>query len=492
MGNPIQPLHMRNYLLSFCFLSLLTSACGQQSLPWRYSSPEAQEMNSITLINGIKHLKKENTNIHSLLVIRNDHIVLDACFYPFQKDFVHDLASVTKSVTALLIGIAIDKGFVKDDDQLVYQYFPEYTIKNDTLVKLKIKDLLNMSSGFKCSWDNGEKELQQMNNSQDWVKFMFSLPFESIPGDKFSYCSGNFYLLAEILQRTTKMTCLDFANEYLFQSLDFGESYWEQNYKGVNHGWGDLFLSTYDMAKIGSLILNDGRWNDKQIISKGWIERIKPLHRIQGTESYGFGWWLDSENPDEIQAVGRGGQRLFIFKNRKTVIATTGGGFEAGDLDNLILASIDAFDKNKNYSLQLDSLEKTVQLPNPDINKVKNYLPSNILNKDFQFEKNELNLKTIRFENRNKDYYIIIIFIDRSKEEHLIGMNDEYLVSSGGLFNLPKALKGIWENNKLIIYYNELCEINLLKLSFTFIDTSVNLNINDLTDGWTISIKGTF
>ena len=151
------------------------------------------------------------------MVIRNDQIVLDACFYPFQKDFVHDLASVTKSVTALLIGIAIDKGFVKDDNQLVYQFFPEYTIKNDTLSKLKIKDLLNMSSGFICSWYNGEKELQQMNKSQDWVKFMFSLPFKSIPGEKFSYCSGNFYLLAEILQRTTKMTCLDFAKKYLFQ-----------------------------------------------------------------------------------------------------------------------------------------------------------------------------------------------------------------------------------------------------------------------------------
>ena len=483
---------MGNYFLSFCFLSLLTSACEQQSLPWRYSSPEGQEMNSLTLINGIEHLKQEKTNIHSLLVIRNDHIVLDACFYPFQKDYVHDLASVTKSVTALLIGIAIDKKFIKDDNQLVYQYFPEYTIKNDTLVKLKIMDLLNMSSGFKCSWDNGEKELQQMNKSQDWVKFMFSLPFESIPGTKFSYCSGNFYLLAEILQRTTKMTCLDFAKKYLFQPLNFGESYWEQNFKGVNHGWGDLFLTTYDMAKIGNLILNDGKWNDKQIISKEWIEKIKPLHRIQGTESYGFGWWLDSENPDEIQAVGRGGQRLFILRNRNTVIATTGGGFEAGNLDNLILASIDAFDKNKNYSLQLDSLAKAIQLPNPDINTVKNYLPSNILNKDFQLEKNELNLKTIRFENRNKDYYIITTFMDRSKEEHLIGMNNEYIVSNGGLFNLPKALKGMWENNKLIIYYNELCGINLLKLSFTFIDTSVDLNINDLTDGWTMSIKGTF
>jgi CubicO group peptidase (beta-lactamase class C family) len=491
VGNFKQYLYMRNHFLLFCFLSFINSVCGQQSLPWKHTSPEDQEMNSNILINGIEHLKNENKNVHSLLVIKNNHLVLDAYFYPFQRNFVHDLASVTKSVTALLIGIAIDKGFIKDDNQPVYQYFPEYTIKSDTLFKLKIKDLLNMASGFKCSWYNGEKELQQMNNSQDWVKFMFSLPFESVPGTKFSYCSGNFYLLAEILQRTTHMTCHDFAKKYLFQPLDFGETYWEQNYKGVNHGWGDLFMTTYDMAKIGSLILKDGKWNDKQIISKGWLDKIKPLYTIQGSESYGYGWWLDSENPDEIQAVGRGGQRLFIFKNRDIIIATTGGGFEAGDLDNLILESIDVFDKNENHSLQLDSLVKLIQHPNPDINTVKNYLTSNILNKDFQLDKNELNLKTIRFENRNKEYYIIITFTDRSKEEHLIGMNNEYLVSNGGLFNLPKALKGSWDNDRLIIYYNELCGINLLKLDFIFSDTSLDLKINDLTDGWTISLKGT-
>lgn len=481
---------MKNYYLVLCCFCFLEPACGQENLPWKFSSPEEQEMNSITLINGIKHLKQENTNIHSLLIIRNDHIVLDAYFYPFQKDFVHDLASVTKSITALLIGIAIDKGFIKDENQTVYQYFPEYSIKNDTLFKLKIKDLLNMSSGFQCSWFNGEKELKQMNNSGDWVRFMFDLPFRSLPGRNFSYCSGNFYLLAEILQRTTKMTCLDFAKKYLFEPVDFGETYWEQNYKGVNHGWGDLFLSTYDMAKIGSLVLKKGKWNDKQIISEEWIERIKPQYSIQGTESYGYGWWLDSENPDEIQAVGRGGQRLFIFKNLKVIIATTGGGFEAGDIDNLVLESLSTYNQNINHSSRLDSLNKQIRLPNPDMGIDQNYLPASILNKDFHLEKNDLNLKTIRFERRNKDSFIIISFINGSIEEYPIGMNNEYLVTNGRLFGLPIALKGLWDNDKLVIYYNELCGINLLKLSFTFSDTSIELNISDLTDGWTVSMKG--
>jgi CubicO group peptidase (beta-lactamase class C family) len=146
----------------FFFYCILSFAQSQN--PWATSTPEAQGMNSLTLVNSIKHFQQDTTNFHSLLIIRNDHIILDACFYPFQKKYVHDLASVTKSITSILIGIAIDKEFIKNEDQLVLQYFPEYPIINDTLKILEIKDLLNMASGLQCSWDDGEKELKQMNS----------------------------------------------------------------------------------------------------------------------------------------------------------------------------------------------------------------------------------------------------------------------------------------------------------------------------------------
>jgi CubicO group peptidase (beta-lactamase class C family) len=374
--------------LGFVFLLFFTASFTQLQKPWKVSSPEAQGMNSLTLVNAIKHFKQNNINIHSLLIIKNDHIVLDVCFYPFQSNYVHDLASVTKSITSLLIGIAIDKKFIKNENEFISQYFPEYTITNDTLKKVTIKDLLNMSSGLRCSWDDGEKELNQMTNSADWVKFMFSLPFNIMPGQKFSYCSGNFYLLAEILQRTTKMTCHDFAKKYLFDPLNFSESYWLENYKSVNQGWGDLHIHPYDLAKIGCLLLNNGKWNDKQIISNEWLNKIKPLYYIHGTESYGYGWWLDSENPDEIQAMGRGGQRLFILREKKMVIVATGGGFDAGDIDDYALESIKTFNKNKNYNDQLQDQVKSVGSPgitSPAI--IKNKFSLNELNKIFNLIK---------------------------------------------------------------------------------------------------------
>jgi CubicO group peptidase (beta-lactamase class C family) len=450
---------------------------------WAASSPEDQGMNSITFIDAIKGFQKNGTNIHSLLIIKNDHVVLEAGFFPFQMPYPHDLASVTKSITSLLIGIAIDKGFIKDENQLVFPYFPEYATKNDTLKTVRVRDLLNMTSGFQCSWDDGEKELNQMIQSIDWVQYMFSLPFESMPGQKFSYCSGNYYLLGEILQRTTKMTCHDFAEKYLFGPLGFGKSYWLLNYKGVNNGWGDLHLSTYDMAKIGRLLLFDGNWNGKQIVSKAWIDKIKPLYKIQKTESYGYGWWLDSENPDEIQAVGRGGQRLFVFRDKKMVIATTGGGFEAGDVDNLALESIQSYKKNENYGIQLKQLVKTVEAPvSPSVNVDEKEFPNGILNKTFRFDRNDLGLRTIRFEQRKAINYLMLVFNDGTIEAHPIGMNNQYLISNEATFGLPMAVRGKWVNaNTLAIDYNRLCRIEDYHFSIEFLDNAISLDITEPT-----------
>ena len=141
----------KNLLLICVFLLLTSLAFTQSQKIWKTSSPEEQGMNSLIFANAIKRVKQDSTNIHSLLIIKNNHIVLDASFYPFKNNYVHDLASVTKSVTSLLIGIAIDKKFIESENEPIINYFPEYKIKNDTLRSVTIKNLLNMSSGFQCS-----------------------------------------------------------------------------------------------------------------------------------------------------------------------------------------------------------------------------------------------------------------------------------------------------------------------------------------------------
>jgi CubicO group peptidase (beta-lactamase class C family) len=445
-------------------------------------------MNSLTLSNGIRDLQKAGTNIHSLLIIRNNHVVLDAAFYPYRQQYAHDIASVTKSVMSLLIGIAIDKGFIRSEQDTVIKYFPGHIIKDSTLKILTIKALLNMASGFQCSWTNGEKELEQMQDQANWAGFMLDLPFSSKPGEKFSYCSGNFYLLAEILQKTTKMKCHDFAKRYLFDVLQFGTTYWDKNKKGVNHGWGDLYMRPYDMAKIGALLLQEGKWNGKQVVSAEWIQKIQPLYYIKGTESYGYGWWLDSESPNEIQAMGRGGQRMFVLKDKNVVIVTTGGGFDAGEMDNLVENAIATLQPGKNHYAELQQRVKQIRLPDTGSSKENNF-SAGMLNKTFQLEKNDLEITAFRFEKGSKDYYLILDLEDGGKQKLAMGMGNRYVISREHLFGLPVALRSYWQKEKLLVEYNSLCSINLYKFTFIFDNDSVDFKAMDITNKRNISLK---
>lgn len=472
------------------FFAFLIIACGSdaQQMPWKKSSPETQGMSSRTLANGIKELQQKGINIHSLLIIRNNHVVLDAAFYPYRQQYQHDMASVTKSVTALLIGIAIDKGFIKSEREPVVNFFPGHQAQNDSLKSLALKDLLNMASGFQCSWNNRERELQQMQEQADWSGFMLDLPFSSKPGEKFSYCSGNFYLLAEILQKATKMTCHAFARKYLFDVMGFGKTYWDANSKGVNHGWGDLYITPYDMAKIGSLLLHNGMWNDKQIVSKEWLEKIQPLYPSRGTESYGYGWWLDSDNRDEIQAMGRGGQRLFVFKDRKMIIAATGGGFDAGDMDNLAVNAIAAYKPGEDHYAELLKQVKLAGLPDTG-SAGKNNFSAAMLNRTFRLEKNNLDITAFRFEKGTRDHYLTLYLEDGGKQKLAMGMNNRYVISREHLFGLPVALRSSWNNGKLSVEYNGLASINLYKFTFVFNSDGVDFLAEDVTNKQNISQK---
>lgn len=470
---------MKNFLLLLLLISVVN--CYGQKLPWKIAAPEAQGMNSLTLSNGIEALQRAGTNIHSLLIIRNNQVVLDAAFYPYRQQYAHDLASVTKSVTSLLIGIAIDKGLISSEHDTVMKYFPEYTIKNDTLKLLTIKDLLNMASGFQCSWANREKELGQMQQQADWAGFMLDLPFSSKPGEKFAYCSGNFYLLAEILQRATKMKCHDFAKKYLFSVLQFDTTYWDENKNGVNHGWGDLYMRPYDLAKLGSLLLNEGKWNGKQVVSAKWIQNIQPLHYVHNTESYGYGWWLDSENPNEIQAMGRGGQRMFVLKDKNVVIVATGGGFDAGEMDNLVVNAMAAYKPNENHYAELQQRVKQIQLPDTGSSKQSNFTTA-MLNKTFRLEKNDLEITAFRFEKGSADYYLILDLEDGGKQKLAMGMNNRYVISHEHLFGLPVALRSYWDRDTLHVEYNSMASINLYKFTFVFNNDSVAFKAEDITN----------
>ncbi len=303
---------------------------------WLYSSPEAQGMDSANLIAMLEYIKQdpyankminEGRSVESITIIRNGTIVVDGYLHPYNKDIKHIIHSCTKSIVSVLIGIAIDNGYIKSIDQPLFSFFPEYNTAglDEKKKAITLKHLLTMSSGLetKDSYLYQWKGIGEMINSPDWVQHVIDRPLIAEPGDKFEYSNMSSYLLTAILQKTTQMTALDFARTYLFDPLGISDVGWKTDPNGIYIGWGNMMLNPHDMAKIGLLYLNEGEWNGKQIVSKSWVAESTQSH-LNATlfGGYGFQWWVE---PDRyFAAVGYQGQFIFVIPKKNMVVAFTG------------------------------------------------------------------------------------------------------------------------------------------------------------------------
>jgi CubicO group peptidase (beta-lactamase class C family) len=313
---------------------------------WVRGEPETQGIDSNLLADALLTIREKDIRIHSLLLIRHGVAILDAVFYPYDGTMVHDLASVTKSVTTTLIGIAADQGKLTLD-QPVVSFFPDRPIANRDARKerMTVKDLLTMSSGLDCTRAGGEATLQEMKASPDWVQFVLDRPVRWEPGTHFVYCSPGSHLLSAILQQATGMTALEFARANLFGPLRIRDVLWTADPQGVTSGPGDLRLHPRDAAKLGLLWLAHGVWEGKQIVSPRWVEAaVKPHIKSDGDDYYGYGWWisLPEETGDiaSYRADGRGGQYVAVVPSWNLIVATTGGGFDLDQIAPLLIPAL--------------------------------------------------------------------------------------------------------------------------------------------------------
>jgi CubicO group peptidase (beta-lactamase class C family) len=187
-------------ILVFSYSYANASANTYPSQGWQISTPEEQGMQSQMLAEMMEHIKKNTFNIDSILIVRNGHIVFDAYFYPFSNEQKHHIYSCTKSIMSALIGIAIDKGYIKNVNQPIREFFPDKAFANaDDLKKsITLENLLMMASGLKCrdSYLYRWAGFFEMRYSNDWAQYVLDLPMEKDPGEKFEYCNGVSYLLS--------------------------------------------------------------------------------------------------------------------------------------------------------------------------------------------------------------------------------------------------------------------------------------------------------
>ena len=275
-------------------------------------------------------------NVESFIVWSDNKIKFEEYYNGFRRDSLHLIQSQTKSIVAILAGIAIDKGFIRGEESPVSEYFPEYFNADDKLKHVvKIKDLLTMSSGFlweeMIPFDNPSNDNANMFRSGDWLKYALTRPMETDPGRTFKYNSGCPMIVAGIIEKATKMKLDDFAKQYLFEPLGIYEFSWIKDSTGFCHAGGGLSMLPYDVAKIGVLVMNKGKWNNVSVVSEEWISRlITPGFPTSfDIAEYGYFWWIrnhtiiDNKTARMISAEGAGGQKLYIFPEYSLVISFT-------------------------------------------------------------------------------------------------------------------------------------------------------------------------
>ena len=241
---------------------------------------------------------------------------------------VHTLQSVTKSITATVLGIAAGRGEITSVDVPFLTFFKDRNLSkvDARLHKATLQDLLTMRSGIE--WHENDRPLGDTNTtwlleqSKDWIQFTLDQPMDAAPGTKWVYNSGGSQLLSGIIRAATGRFIDDYARETLFSPLGIREFHWKRTPTGHPDTEGGLYLAAEDLAKIGLLYLRDGQWDGRPILPARWIRESTTRHvtGLRGGWDYGYQWWLTTRNGADVWAGrGFGGQMLIIIPSRDIV-----------------------------------------------------------------------------------------------------------------------------------------------------------------------------
>lgn len=324
--------------------------------PYQYTTPAAQkdgldtsslqsvDMTPKPLIEMMDAVRKNQyTNIHSVLIVRRGKLVLEEYSHGYQSTDTHDMRSTTKSITALLVGLAIQKGWIKDEHQPIYTYFsdvPEVQNWSAQKKRITIRHLLTMSSGLNCNDHDQRSQGQEdkMYKTHNWIQFVLKLSSLRPPGQNYAYCTGGVVLLGAILQKASGLTIPKLAQHYLFEHLGIRDVRWSFMGSGQTDTGGHLYIRPRAMAKLGQLVLQKGRWKNKQIISKTWIQKIytSQIQEPKRGIDYSYLWWRKKIRNtqkkitmDLLHTSGNGGQYIFIVPQLSLVMVFTGGNYNS-------------------------------------------------------------------------------------------------------------------------------------------------------------------
>lgn len=294
------------------------------TVSWDSSTPNEQGMNETKLVELLDYLDNESA-LHptGVLIVRNGYIVLEEYLsITLGENKTLDILSCTSSIISALIGIALNQGLLELDDS-VLDFFPDREIDNYVASKdeITIEHLLTNTAGF--SWEENT-DPASMHVQDDWVQYVLDKTMVHEPGTFFEYNSGLAHVLSAILENVTGTSTLEFAETVLFGTLGIEDYEWRVDPQGVYDGSGGLEISLRDLAKIGYLYLNNGSWDEEEVIPKSWIDQSTSFHiNVNTIKDYGFLWWI-YRSIGVYNAVGFTARVVSVIPDYNIVAIVTG------------------------------------------------------------------------------------------------------------------------------------------------------------------------
>lgn len=311
----------------------ITVAEGCELIPkdelnlWSYDIPENHGMDSAVLER--LHSALEQTKIYTLVVVRGGVIVDELYREGYDASTLIDIHSASKSVTAIMFGLAVEQGYIDSDlDRPISEYFPQIE-PSSAWAKVTIRHLLTHTSGMSWNEYDANTNWEEWRTSENWVDYVLSRPIVRTPGTFFNYTTGGTHLLGAIIEKAVGCPLAEYTDEYLFEPMGITDYEWGLDPQGICDAGNGLRMNPRDMAKFGQLMLKRGRWNGEQLVPAEWVDECTSIQyrRSGGYASYGYQFWVkdfgDGRTYRTYFAQGAWGQLIFVQPELNLVCVMT-------------------------------------------------------------------------------------------------------------------------------------------------------------------------
>jgi CubicO group peptidase (beta-lactamase class C family) len=356
--------------------------------------PESQGLSSASILAFLDDIEETGFEVQSFMLWRRGHVVAEGWWSPYRADRIHMMHSLTKSVTACAVGLAIADGRFHLEDKVV-SFFPEHlpaTI-SDNLAAMTVQDLLTMRTGHAAMVSGSA--WRPIKTS--WIAEFFKIPVVTKPGTNFVYTSAATYMLSAIVTKTTGQSVADYLKPRVFDPLGIQGYQWPAGPEGISPGANGLSWKTSDSLKLGILHAQKGVWQGKQILPTEWTDAVQYPHV---KDTYGYQWWLGPDGT--FLADGLFSQLSFVFPRHDAVLAITAGIPEKSHFNSCVYrhfpaAFLEAARPDRRSGIALENRSRSLRLL-PAARLTHSPVIHHVAGKDYKFADNSDQVKLMRFD----------------------------------------------------------------------------------------------